>query len=456
MKKPDVSVILTVYNPGSGLQKCIEMLRAQTLENIEIIFVDDRGTDGSMEAIREAAAADGRIRILTNPENLGAGAARNHGIEEAKGEYLSFIDPDDYPERNFLELLYRKTVSAKPDIVKGDYVLRRADGTKIKEKWMIPQNTVIRCGLHMGRQIYDMFSYPHWTAIYRRDFLLENGIRYGMTRNSQDTTFLLRAGKAAKSIAFEDRAIYNYVSRDDSRMHDFTRARLQNELDAFDDLMREMRTADDRQYNFYHYISGKIHYLLTLHAVMRVKSESETEAEWFLARLREKVVELPWIDQIMEKNQTVRTFVLYGANLSLIPYKAQGVDNGLEDWVYVVRRVVDFLKEHPEEGRQYGWMLKRSYRTALAKCADRNESKEARQRAYHYLKGCPAELPEPGLLTAKRPSIKLFLKTGVNLVPAIWELKYVGKLIGMKVVDGYLSKRDRKRRDRNASDKARV
>ena len=454
MKKPDVSVILPVYNPGGGIKKCIEMLRAQTLENIEIIFVDDRGTDGSMDAVREAAEADGRIRILTNPENLGAGAARNHGIEEAKGEYLAFVDPDDYPDRSFLELLYRKTVPAKPDIVKGERVLRRADGTKIKEEWRIPLNIKIRRGLRKGEQIYDLFSYNHWTAIYRRDYLLENGIRYGLTRNSQDTTFLLRAGKAAKSIAFEDRAIYSYVSRDGSRMRDFTRARLQNELDAFDDQMREMRTADDRQNSFYKYIIGRIQYLLRIHAAMRVKSESE--AEWFFARLREKVVELPWIDQVIKNNQTVRAFVLYGTNLSLMPYRAQGVDNGLEDRVNVVRRVVDFLKEHPEKGRQYGWMLRYSFWTALAKSADRKEPKEARQRAYHYLKGCPAELPEPGLLTAKRPSIKLFLKTGVNLVPAIWELKYVGKLIGMKVVDGYLSKRDRKRRDRNASDKARV
>ena len=74
MNSPAVSVVIPVYNPGEGIHKCIHMLRTQTLSNIEMLFVDDFGTDGSMDAVHKAAAEDSRIRILTNSENIGAGA----------------------------------------------------------------------------------------------------------------------------------------------------------------------------------------------------------------------------------------------------------------------------------------------------------------------------------------------------------------------------------------------
>lgn len=452
MSSPAISVIIPVYNPGEGIKKCIHMLQTQALSDIEMLFVDDCGTDSSMDVVREAAAVDTRIKILTNPENLGAGASRNYGIEEAKGEYVAFVDPDDYPERGFLELLYRKAVKTKPDIVKGERGLISSDGTRIKERLRIPLNTSIRFGLHMGGQIYDLFSYNHWTAIYRRAFLIENNIRYGLTRNSQDTTFLLRVGKAVQNICFEDHAIYNYVSRDHSRMRDFTHVRLQNELDAFDDQIEEMKTGDDEQYSFYKYIIGKMQYLLRIHATLQM--QNETEAKWFLTALREKLLALPWINQITDINQTVRAFMLYDANLSLIPYRAQGVDNGLDEWVDVVRRITDFLKEHPEEGRPYAWMLKSSYRNVLSKIEDRTVSKEERLKVCQRLKDCLAELPEPELLTAGEPLTRLFLKTGMNLVPARQTVRELGRLISMKTVTDYLSKRDRRRSDTNASDKA--
>ena len=92
-----VSVIIPVYNPGGALKKCIESLMAQTWENIEIILVNDGSTDGSDSACREFAAADGRIKYVCQ-ENAGVSAARNRGIELACGEYICFVDSDDYVE----------------------------------------------------------------------------------------------------------------------------------------------------------------------------------------------------------------------------------------------------------------------------------------------------------------------------------------------------------------------
>ena len=109
MLLPKISVIIPVYNAGDGIKKCLDSLEKQTLKEVEFIFIDDCGTDQSMEIIEKAAAVDKRIRIIRNPYNIGAGNSRNVGIENATGEYLSFVDPDDYIEYNFLQLLYKKT-----------------------------------------------------------------------------------------------------------------------------------------------------------------------------------------------------------------------------------------------------------------------------------------------------------------------------------------------------------
>ena len=90
-----VSVILPVYNVGPWIGKCIESLKKQTLQNLEFVFVDDLGSDDSMKQVEVWAAEDNRVRIIRNQKNIGSGRSRNRGIEEARGEYLSFVDPDD-------------------------------------------------------------------------------------------------------------------------------------------------------------------------------------------------------------------------------------------------------------------------------------------------------------------------------------------------------------------------
>ena len=98
---PKVSVILPVYNVAPYLGRCIESLQAQTLADLEFIFVDDCSTDGSMESVEAWAEKDSRVRILRNEKNIGPGPSRNRGIEEARGEHLSFVDPDDYIAPDF-------------------------------------------------------------------------------------------------------------------------------------------------------------------------------------------------------------------------------------------------------------------------------------------------------------------------------------------------------------------
>lgn len=115
-----------------------------------------------------AAAEDPRIRIITNTENMGPGNSRNAAIDVSRGEYLSFVDADDYVSPNFLEVLYTKAKSEDLDIVKGRNVYELEDGTEAAHADL---NELIRKGLQEGKSLFRLFSYQHTSAIYRRAFV---------------------------------------------------------------------------------------------------------------------------------------------------------------------------------------------------------------------------------------------------------------------------------------------
>lgn len=214
---PKVTVVIPVWNPGPGITRCIESLRNQTLADIEMIFVDDGGTDASMEMVRLSAAEDPRIRIIENEENIGAGPSRNKGIEAAIGEYLSFVDPDDYVMPDFLELLYTEARKHFFDIVKGSVTYIKEDGsTFVRDREL---NAQILKGLSSNKSLYSLFTYEHHSAIYRKEMVLTHNIRYGTSTRAQDSTFLLQVCFQAKSFSIIDNAYYCFCERSDSAMH---------------------------------------------------------------------------------------------------------------------------------------------------------------------------------------------------------------------------------------------
>ncbi|MBR3794783.1 MAG: glycosyltransferase [Clostridia bacterium] len=111
-----VSVIIPVYNCEAFLPQCIDSLRRQTLEEIEMIFVCDASPDNSLEILREAEAKDSRIRVITFEQNRGVSAARNAGIDMAQGEYVIFCDSDDWIEPQMYERLYDMAKEKDADI----------------------------------------------------------------------------------------------------------------------------------------------------------------------------------------------------------------------------------------------------------------------------------------------------------------------------------------------------
>lgn len=116
MVNPEISIIIPVYNPGKFINKCLNSIIHQTFKNIEILCIDDGSTDNSLNILKEFQKNDKRIRIFSQ-ENLGAAASRNLGIENSKGNYILFVDADDWIEEDMCEKLYNHAEHLGSDMV---------------------------------------------------------------------------------------------------------------------------------------------------------------------------------------------------------------------------------------------------------------------------------------------------------------------------------------------------
>ena len=221
---PKVSVIIPVFNVERSIDRCIGSLAAQTLTEMEFIFIDDRSEDGSMTKVEAFAEKDGRVTIVHNRENIGAGASRNHGIDLALGEYLSFMDPDDYVGEDFYERLYlRASEDSGHDIAKGARQTVDVDGRALDDE---PNrvNHHIRNGMAENSRLYRWFSSEHQTALFRHSLLDDREARYGTGKIAEDVLFLFKACSRTNDIVFDDGAVYFYLVKEggDTRATDYS------------------------------------------------------------------------------------------------------------------------------------------------------------------------------------------------------------------------------------------
>jgi glycosyltransferase involved in cell wall biosynthesis len=207
-----VSVIIPVYNTEKYLKKCLDSVCNQTLSDIEIICIDDCSTDNSLSILKEYALSDKRIKIIELKKNSGPSKARNLGILNAKGEYLGFVDSDDYIDLNFYKKLYDKAVETGADIVKGsDMVLIHEDGISEIDK----QNDKIK------KNKINFWS-QYTTAIFNREFILKNKICFPEDLIvGEDPVFAIRAAILSDKIEIINNAQYYYVRHEGSLNSDY-------------------------------------------------------------------------------------------------------------------------------------------------------------------------------------------------------------------------------------------
>ena len=169
-----VSVIVPVYNVENYLRACLDSIINQTLKDIEIICVNDGSTDSSLAILQEYARNDKRIKIIDS-QNKGSSAARNIGIDVAQGDYIGFVDSDDWIDLNFYETLYNAAVSQNADIARTCYDYNYKNKV-VEEKHL---NAIIHAAADNNRDLkINEHSVVIWNAIYKNRFLKSNNIRF--------------------------------------------------------------------------------------------------------------------------------------------------------------------------------------------------------------------------------------------------------------------------------------
>lgn len=203
-----VSVIVPVFNAASSLRRCLDSILSQTLEDIEVICVDDGSTDGSAAILSEYSGADGRLHVVTFPSQRGVCAARNAGIDAARGEFLGFVDSDDSIRSDFFGLLVSRAVETGCDVVKG--VIECSDfgsGKPVAPPAGMILDDSIAC--EKGFFLRGVMS-----AIFRRSLVASAGLRFPEDCIIHgEYLFVAKAVLAAPSVEVVKAAVYDYSVR---------------------------------------------------------------------------------------------------------------------------------------------------------------------------------------------------------------------------------------------------
>lgn len=218
--RPAVSVIVPVYNAQPYLQRFVSSLLAQTLKNFEVLCIDDASTDGTLTLLRDMAARDARIRILSMPENRGAGAARNAGIAAACGETVCFADPDDFLPPASLEVRYA-AYKKHNAVVRACHAEITEDGSLVRQETppegmtepFNPTEAAARSGINS-------FLCAHWTWLIPAAMLKRFPVfNEENTRTAEDIMFLARLFFHITRLVWIPDTVYHWIKRSGSLSH---------------------------------------------------------------------------------------------------------------------------------------------------------------------------------------------------------------------------------------------
>lgn len=238
-----VSVIIPVFNAQATIGRCIDSIFANGYDNFEIIAINDGSSDGSIEILEQYAEKyPGKIRVY-NQENMGVAKTRNAGIGHATGEYVMFIDNDDYIDNDYIVTFVKEINEGGLDVVIGGY--RRTDGAK----------TLFEMRLENFEWSKYMVMAP-WAKIYRKGFLIANKLEFLDNNIGEDVYFNLQAINLTDKIAIIDYCGYNWFHNMQS-VSNAKQKKMANRLDVMKLLnasyerLKEIGTETKKENEFY-------------------------------------------------------------------------------------------------------------------------------------------------------------------------------------------------------------
>ena len=220
-KRPELSIIVPVFNVEKWIDRCLKSILAQSFSDYELIIVNDGSTDSSLEICENYSKNDSRI-VLLSKKNGGLSDARNYGLKHAKGDYVVFIDSDDFIEKNYLKELLTTIKKGNSDIAICGFYLTDSTGNKLSEwpaseKLNFSVNKKIISGRDLLYYLYQESGWvnvPAWNKIYKRILLGNAPFKKGIF--FEDSALIHHLVWNIKRISVIHKPLYNYVQRDNS------------------------------------------------------------------------------------------------------------------------------------------------------------------------------------------------------------------------------------------------
>lgn len=224
--KPKVSIIVPIYNVDNYLRRCLDSLLNQSLKEIEVIAVNDGSTDRSYEILLDYQKSDKRLKVI-NKNNGGVSSARNTGLEQVTGEYIGFVDPDDWIEKQMYEELYKTAQVEEADVVMCSYI--REFGSHSKKKQFHMPEQVKFTGDEVHKKVLrrligplsDEIRNPElldawgtvWSKLYNANLILENEITFTDLHEigtNEDSLFNIEVMYYTQNFVFINKYLYHY------------------------------------------------------------------------------------------------------------------------------------------------------------------------------------------------------------------------------------------------------
>lgn len=226
---PKVSVIVPIYNVEKYLEKCINSLLSQTLENIQIILVNDGSKDNSGNIAKEYEKNNKNRVIYVEKENGGLSDARNYGLKYATGDFIAFLDSDDYIEKNAYEEMYNKAIEENADYVECDFIWEFPNKIRVDKQYPYKNK----------KEMLSFVRVVAWNKLIKRQVIRDNSLEFPKGLRYEDVEFTYKLIPFVNKFAYVDKPFIHYVQREGSI------ANVQNERTA------EIFTVLDNVIEFY-------------------------------------------------------------------------------------------------------------------------------------------------------------------------------------------------------------
>lgn len=229
-----VSVIVPVYNVEEYLQECLDSLVSQTLDEIEIICVNDGSTDNSLTILNEYTSKYPKIKVI-NRENDGVSAARNAGVKASIGKYIAFVDSDDWVDYDFFEKLFMSAENKNASIAAGGIVRTKGEKRKINISY---NEEKLYTDIQDKIKICNIPKYCYvWNKIYKREELEKNNIEFVEGINFEDVRFTIRAIYFLKKLVTVPETNYYYRKRKGSIVKTLSPKNIEDKGKALNDML---------------------------------------------------------------------------------------------------------------------------------------------------------------------------------------------------------------------------